>query len=614
MTMATTPAMDNGRQGELACAINQQEVNKPKPFNSKIGNRGEVNINKAPELITVSDVRKALTIPALDTHATLFTAEQAGLQPGTTAAVGLANAAALRNLPANCPGLKLDKMYYVRLQSGYTNPIHPSTYIGDNGNRSIVLDHDFVIDGEVDGKAVGGFHIDQTLFYTEHSLNLRKVHLEVENGGTFYPFFINCMNGIDQIQVKDCVFDGKPGKQSRMFYFYFKNISPTDDDGVPISTNYINHILFDGNTAHGHHFVHSPGMRVVKSCRIINNTFTDITGDCISLFTDNSRKYAVRMTYMSCPIFIVGNTFAGVDKVMKKRVSWSVYYCAALIESSTLYMLHNTIRNFISGKSLYITAKGDTINGSIATYDLYANVTQLYYCNNHVTNLLKFTKNRSLFGIVKAKDSDVPLKYQDAHPPIIRYVRQNTYDIDEKAAQEIWENRTYPTKGGDYSMEIDYDNELVFEDFLTINFIDYVGKFPMHTFDFSNNTLKARNIGGMESPANLTCSHFICDNNKFYSTNISSSEYYTRSYYVPQNKEWLFTVRGIADSNGDTSVHITGNTGSSNNKSVKLMLYKYNKGEPSTAKRSTINDNHFKGGYVIRGLNSTEWRASKYPY
>ena len=159
----------------------------PAPFNGKQGNPGMIAIKKKAEHITVDDVRKALSLKWPDQSSQLLTAEEVGLREGDTRDIGMLNAAALRGIPVDWPGIKLDKMYYVYIPQGRGAAGKSSGYI--------VLDHDFVIDGEVNGKAAGGLRTNQRLFYTEHSLNLHKVHVVVEESGLYFAFYINKLTG-----------------------------------------------------------------------------------------------------------------------------------------------------------------------------------------------------------------------------------------------------------------------------------------------------------------------------------------------------------------------------------------------------------------------------------
>ena len=572
---------------------------------SQVGNPGQVTLHKKAEDISEADVRSALTIPRLDKDATLFTAKQIGLRPGTTDAVGMLNASVLRNIPADCPGIKLDQMYYVCLPKNGKFPGYKQ--------RSIVLDHDFVIDGEVDGKAVGGFHASQLLFYTEHSLNLRKVHVVVDDSGKYYPFYVNTIRGIDQLQVTGCVFEGSGDTPGRTFFLGSQDASPLDEKGFAKDDNCIRHVLFDGNTHQGSRMVASAGVRVTQSCRFLGNTIYDVTGVGISLSTDNTRNYAVLMGYLSCPVYIVGNTFAGVGQVMKKRTKWPTYYCAVLVESGQLYMLHNTIRNFVSGKTLYTTRKGERIDGFPETYDLYANVTRLYYSNNHVTNVLRFTKERANVGIFKAKGCCVPRRFRESHMPIVRYYSGNTYQTDRNAVLRMWTNRKYPADGGDYSEEKAYDKSLSPDDYLTLNIQSYTAQLPVDTLAYCNNTLQAVNIGGMLNSSQLWCSAFICDGNVFDSRHITSEEYNTRKDdgKSVSNREWLFAVRGAGEK---PSVHITGNRFTSTNTAIRMLLYRYSEGEPPTARQTVVRNNTVgrASRLVLKSLNSSNYKQGDY--
>ncbi len=575
------------------------------PFCSQLGNPGQVRINKKAEDIIESDVRKALIIPALDKDNTLLTAAQIGLKPGSTDAIGMLNAAALKNIPADCPGIKLDQMYYVYLPKAGASFRYKE--------KCIVLDHDFVVDGEVGGKAVGGFRTNQQLFYTEHSLNLRKVHVVVDDSGKLYPFYVNTIHGIDQLQVTGCVFEGLGDTPGRTFFLASQDVIPLDENGFTKDDNCIRHVFFDGNTHQGSRMVASAGVRVTESCRFLGNTIYDVTGVGISLSTDNTRNYAVQMGYLSCPVYIVGNTFAGVERIMKKRTKWLTYYCAVLVESGQLYMLRNTIRNFVSGKTLYTTKKGERIEGFPETYDLYANVTRLYYSNNHVTNVLRFTKERANVGIFKAKGCCVPQRFCESHMPIVRYYSGNIYQTDRNAVLRMWNSRKYPADGSDYSDEMVYDKSLLLDDYLTFNIQSYTAKLPVDTLAYCNNTLQAVNIGGMLNSSQLWCSTFVCDGNIFDSRNITSEEYNTRKDdgKSTSNREWLFAVRGASEK---PSVSITGNRFTASDKAIRLLLYKYNEGQSPRARRTVVKNNSVgrSSRLVLKSLNSSKWTYGNY--
>jgi len=579
----------------------------PAPYNGKQGNPGMIAIKKKAEHITMDDVRKALSLKWPDQSSQLLTAEEVGLREGDTRDIGMLNAAALRGIPADCPGIKLDKMYYVYIPQGRGAAGKSSGYI--------VLDHDFVIDGEVNGKAAGGLRTNQRLFYTEHSLHLHKVHVVVEESGLYFAFYINTARGIDQLQVTGCVFEGLGARKGNAFYLGSNDTNPITGNGQPVSDNCINHIYLDGNTHQGKNFIESSGLRVVKSCRITGNTIYDVAGMGICLSTANKRRFAGLMTYMSCPIYIVGNTIKGIDRVMKKRTSYITYYCAALVESRCLYMLHNTIRDFVAGKSLYTTAKGEKINSYPPTYDLYANTTQLYYCNNHVSNVFRFTKERTNFGILKAKGCGVAREYTDNHPPVTRYYINNVYDTNREVVMRMWKNRTYPNDGGDYSMEKKYDQTLAPDEYLTYNIGGYSSAIPIDTFAFRNNTIRAVNIAGMLNSSHQICTHFILEGNTFDSRNITSEEYHSRSNEekMTYNKEWLFSVWGVGK---NTSVRITGNRFTAQKKAIRLLLYKYSNGEMAHAKHTTITNNTkpSSSSLVLKSLNRDKWTFSPYTY
>ena len=177
-------------------------------------------------------------------------------------------------------------------------------------------------------------------------------------------------------------------------------------------------------------------------------------------------------------MFVAGNTFKGKGVVFKNR-SWndrdSVYCCGALIETSVVYMLHNDIRDMISGVSLvvdptqeYAGSETDHMFFSHAeTYDAYMNCVQVYYANNTVRNIAKFdysrldpsdvrgaTTLRHVWngelkplgwpthvnsGIFKAKSTNT--NYVKGGLPkrdLVRYFKHNDYAIDCAYLKRVW--------------------------------------------------------------------------------------------------------------------------------------------------------------------------------
>ena len=593
------------------------------PFDVAAGNPGAVRITKAPENIKIDDVRKALRLSYLDAKVkardskdkpSLWTAAAIGLREGKSAAVGAANAAALRAAVSNinCVGLKLDRVYYVKLPFAGGNS-HPRQFNGDDGKeRAIVLPRDFVIDGEVEGKAVGGFLTRDILFYTEHSLNLRKVRTITTFGCKYFSYFINCApTGIEQFQAVGCIFENTTAdKGGRYITFYCENVNPLDSLRVPLSRNFIRHIYVDSCTFHGHTALHSDCLRVTESCRILSSTFDQLRASGVEMSTNNEKAYSNLMAYMSCPFYIVGNQFRGVEWVFRKRVLWTTYYCGALVENSVLYMLHNKISGIVAGVSEYTDKKGQKVSARPALYDIYFGGQQLYYANNLVENVVRLTKNRDATGIVKAKGHGIPANRlfgsdgpsAKKHRRVVRYYKKNVYRIDREVIAKLWEERTYPNDGGDYTAEMDYDHSLNLDDVLTINIQDYTGSnIPVADFTFSNNVIDVGtgNIGGSIDSNQWKVTHFSCDNNVFKAAHFSSDEWWSREKYP--KREWLFPVR-LSDYWGKTSFHVTGNTFQARkNGTIRLLLSKYKKDTGNGhAGTMNISGNKCSSGSTIR--------------
>ena len=603
------------------------------PFDVVQGNLGVVSIKKAPEDITVSDVRLALSLPRLDAKTkaldcadapSLWTAAKVGLQEGTNAMVGNANAAALRAAldNPNCVGLKLDKIYYVKLPmaGGITLPRY---YNGDDGRASaIVIPRDFVIDGEVDGEAVGGFITRDILFYTEHSLNLRKVRTVTTNGCKYFTYFLNCApRGMEQFQTVGCVFENEVADfGGRYIYFYCENANPHDSRWMPVSRNHIRHIYVDSCTFHGHSAISSDCLRVTESCRILSSTFDQLRGSGIEMCTNNNKAYATLMSYMSCPFYLVGNQFHGVERVLRKRVMWVTYYCGALVENSSLYMLHNSITNFVSGEVIMTDEHGQKVHKRPSVYDIYFNGQQLYYANNYVENVVSLTKDQEAAGIIKSKGHGIPTRYifgkkllnGNGHRRTVRYYKKNRYLIKKDKLEVLWAARTYPS-GGNTREEMEYDRNLVINDVLSIKFQGYTGKtIPIADFTFSNNIIDAGtgNIVGIINSNQWLVTHFICDNNLLNAARISSDEWWGIEKYP--KREWLFPIR-LNGYWGKTILHATGNVFNvTSRENIRFLLSKYDKeiGD-GYADRITYSNNKCSAGSIIRTarLNTSTWGA-----
>ena len=581
-------------------------------FDSSRGNQGEVNLGNIPlQKVTTADIRKAYAFSEMEyAPENVFTAQDIGLQEGETTAIGMANANALRALATDsalmaCKVLKLDKMYYVQLPTWFSK--------GNSYNTSsICLPRDMRIDGEdADGNATGGFITDQLLFYTEHSLELNKVRVVVRKDARLYTFFVNCTRGIDHVSVKGCVFSQGEDAQKRgkRFRFYVMDQSPFEKGTTLLrSDNSIGHILFEGNTNQGKEFTYSDQLCVLKSWRMLDNTLTDIAGVGISHGTNNDKKHASMMAYVSCPLYIAGNKFFGRHEVYKVHRKWADYYCAALVENSRVYMLRNTIKDFVCARA--IVAGEPKCPG---TYDLYFNGQQSYFVNNHVTNLLNLSYYRQSFGTLKGKGGSTPLAFKDRHVDIVRHYAYNTYDINRSEVEKMWKDRTYPDDGADARQERQLDGKIVLDDVLTLNFQPFVDALERPAVDllhFCHNTIKYPNIGGMESSSYWPCRRFVCTDNVFESRRISSGEYSSRYHPLSHKRtdEYLFIVHHATD------VRIHNNVFSAKNAAIRMLLYRYCSRLKQSARPKNVSIQGNKcpptSKVTTKRLDTTPWKFS----
>ena len=102
-----------------------------------------------------------------------------------------------------------------------------------------------------------------------------------------------------------------------------------------------------------------------------------------------------------------------------------------------------------------------------------------------------------------------------------------------------------------------------------------------------------------------------CENNVFDSRNITSEEYHSRQGDMGTNREWLFAVNGAGD---NPSVSITGNRFTATDKTIRLLLYKYNEGQSPRARRTVVKNNSVgrSSRLVLKSLNSSKWTYGNY--
>ena len=348
---------------------------------------------------------------------------------------------------------------------------------------------------------------------------------------------------------------------------------------TPGALNSIDHILVDGCAFEGSGALSRLGVRVVKSCRVLGNTFAGIWTTALGFSTENESDYDNIKAFMSCPLWVVGNSFSGTGEIHRNRITNTSYHycCAALVESAVLYMLHNSIRNIITGCSDFTYGSGSgTLKSSNPTYDIYFTGEELYYANNEVENLVRFTISRGNVGILKAKGLGTG---GTTYRPLVRYYKNNRWTLDYAAIKAIWDARTYPTTSGyDFSAERAYDDAIDalpggIKDILNIDIDSMVSGslVPLRELVFSGNVVDAGegNIAGENDTNDWKATKFECDDNQWRAARIvrgasttDANGYYPRSGSdTPSSgtyREWLFTVL-FSEYNGESSLHMTGN-------------------------------------------------------
>ena len=569
----------------------------------------------------------------------IWTAEEAGLRDSVaykTDGKYNSNRIAAISKDPNCIGIKLDKMYMVYRSS---NPV-ASVATSDDGytddarkykGACAVIEKDFIIDGEgideVTGEptAIGGFYIwtkAGNMFYTEHSLVLNKVRTSNSGDGGYYPYFIYAdgreegateRHGVDQVIIDGCKFDHFSysdgyivdyNKGTRRVGVNFTDSRPVDAEGYAVNHNYINHILVKDCYACGNALFSNGGYRgrVVKSFRIVNNTVYNATGMCIewgSLNSDKGDTYHNWLNYMCCPVYIVGNTFQGVNDVVR-AYNKSLYRGGVLIESGVVYFLHNTIQNFISADGIK--------NGTryhYSTYDIYCNCIQLYHANNNIYNLAYISTYQPTSGITKSKTINYPGEnmFTQVHKskdygdilPAVRYYKANDFINTKSEILAIWNNRTIHS-GDAYADERSWETSMnnIFDELIGIKF-DSMTQSSKYTnwylknFTFSGNTVDAGNgriIGFVNTTVVWRATEFNLEGNTFKArkmTSIGNSEAFNNPYtpselYNYQNNDvWLFTT-WIMNYHGTPKLVIKNNTfevSDQDPETIKLFVLKF---------------------------------------
>ena len=203
------------------------------------------------------------------------------------------------------------------------------------------------------------------------------------------------------------------------------------------------------------------GIRVNKGFLISGNTFSG-RGVIVDKGSGSNTSAVIgsEYGYLSCPMFIVDNEFTGYDYILRPTTASS--YCTPInVNYQSVYLLHNTISNYISGST---DVDGDGEGNTAGTYDFYANSCLVYFCNNHVHNLVRFSEKCINTGTVKAKGGGIPNKFLESalYVSPVRYYVGNTYDIDRTEVLAYWNNRGTDYKEFDDKL-LDYNGNLIEE-------------------------------------------------------------------------------------------------------------------------------------------------------
>lgn len=490
-------------------------------------------VDKAITLRLPYGYKTIYDVPVIDVGETgkgIWTAAKIGLQEGSTNQIGQNNRERLQLAidDPNCIGFKLDTIYSIYGKIYYNDDgtsadkklYNPNNLVKGDHNvgsfaESYVLEltKDTIITGEVKGEVVGGFYaMYGGLLYTENSLYLHKTKIINHSYNSNTVIFIDTEVGIDSIQVIGCEFTSDTPIDSKVisnvypkgFYMtiysphilpYELNAGETENQArtstvkkrVLKDVNYLNHLYIKGCSFQGGYTISSGARRFVKSCRIIYNTYTEPTGPVINLgltngvgldsyirntdrFVSSPYTYGGTNCFMSCPIYIVGNKFYGYsDRVYKGRHDKADYLTPALIESKSVYMLHNYIENFISGRNF----KSASSSENLETYDAYLSCMEVYYANNDVKNIISFNKypiSSNEVGICKGKNSNETYVYGGDYSDtkLCRCYKNNKYTTDGDFIRTLWSNwldTLNSAEAGTYlQAEIDYDNALFYDE------------------------------------------------------------------------------------------------------------------------------------------------------
>lgn len=594
----------------------------------------------------------------------------------------------------SCIGLYLKERYYVipTRTSGGTAYDYPGSVGKASSYKTLCvnLPKDFIMVGvdteEGETVTTGGFDTKKSLFYTDKSLYMYNFHLHKTATYKYFVVFMSTStnispaektdaedegDGVDQLQLIGCKFTSAALSAShdvcseahygRGYYFKVStpNIRPFkfyDGGESRVEQGYdynspkrevcfnsqLNHIYVKGCTFDGSKCICGSDLRVMKSWRVIENTFEDfsvvpLSFDC----TNNSSSdmsaegkyrdkwkdimlyYLQTNTYMSCPLYIMGNTFSGKNEIFKYKekksgsyVNENPYACAVLAECREIYMLYNTIGDIYTG------VRGD--GAYCETYDAYMNCTQINYMHNTIGNVVRFMNwQGESVGIMKYKSTGIGYvkidieyspgvrRFRNVTPlnttlsvPIRRNVKYNKYRFDRERALDLWNaligtygdytQATFPSGGlaisetGNWLSWDEYDND---KNTMTGDALDGVLGYHINNGVKTSTTIWDEvaiednefdagdgNINGFDGGQWIQCERFLLNRNVFKAKNYSSSEWWSHASDSSAGAEYMFRVR-LLRKRGRTLVSIAGNTfffaSGGSTKSIRLFTNEY---------------------------------------
>ena len=426
-------------------------------------------------------------------------------------------------------------------------------------------------------------------------------------------------------------------------------------------TNCINHILVENNTVYKSRdfftcdyffnsgdFGGSP-VTTLQSCRFLDNTFFECKGIQISLGSCNmlhslepqnrdrtykeggtinnstSYSFARYRAQVSCPAYVVGNIFDGEDKVIAVDGSSGngAYRCPVSGDKGTIYILNNTIKNFISTATYSNTTTNGTttyVENWYAAYDAYTRGSRIYFVNNNLTNFVCFTFDTCTSGTFKSKGNANVEAFSKIPNNMIKCYKYNTYTVDANHIKTIWDTLTENANQLAYARNFLGDNSLtwanLYDKYLNFSldtFVDVAStsKAPdcINEVNFSHNIVKYPHIKGVKSVTgefpvkrvvfsynefygdfpdskNWKWTKWISDNNTYYRVSNVVQNHSNQNYCYQPNNWWLFTVLNASD------IEIVGNKFlNAKNSILPIVLRKYWADYGNSPKRIIVKNN-----------------------